>query len=146
MPPASSKPITAPVTAFGLVLGVIFAGLWSWLLAGLQGKPVDEVLLPFGLLAGLCFGMSMSLFGAWLLQATTICVPFENRVDFLFRMNEAAALIGYEPGLRGDASIVYRPRARIRGTSPLVVDFDGRSAVIAGPQFHLLRLRRHFVR
>lgn len=143
---SSPNPFTAPVVVIGLIQGIIFAGLWSWFLAGHQGMPVDEALLPFGLVTGLCLGMSMSFLGAWLLQAASIRVPFENRIDFLFRMNEAAALLGYEPGLRGPARMVYHPRVLLRGIAPLVVEFDGHSAVIAGPQLQVVRLRRYFGR
>src|SRR5262245_50437157 len=130
----STQPFSRGVVTIGIVQGVLFAGLWSWLLAGIQNRPMVEVLMPFGAIAGLSFGMAMSLMMAWLAQVTSIRVPFENQIDFLFRMNEAAAGLGYEPGPREKQGMTYHPRVRLRGSSPLVVQFDGRAAVIAGPQ------------
>jgi hypothetical protein len=137
----STPPFSRSVVTIGLVQGVLFAALWSWLLSGIQNRSIVEVLMPFGLVAGLSFGMAMSLVMAWLAQVISIRVPFENQVDFLFRMNEAAAGLGYEPGPRKEQGVIYHPRLRLRGSSPLVVQFDGRAAVIAGPQWQIVRLR-----
>jgi hypothetical protein len=137
---------TRNVVAAGVAQGILFAGLWSWLLASLQGKLFVEALLPFGFAAGLSFGMGMSLVFAWLLQVVSIRVPVNDRVDFLFRMNEAAATLGYTPARPGAARVIYQPRLNLGKTSRLVVQFEGSAAVIAGPQFHIVRLRRQLTR
>jgi hypothetical protein len=142
----SPHPFTRNIVAAGIAQGLLFATLWSWILASFQNKLFLEVLIPFGFLAGMSFGMAMSLVFAWLLQIVSIRVPVNDRIDFLFRLNEAAATLGYSPARPNAVRVVYQPRLNLGKTSRLVVQFEGAAAVIAGPQLQIVRLRRYLGR
>ena len=126
------------------ITAIPFGMLWSLF----TGSPMDESILLGGF-----FGLGMGAFGASRLQGTTITIPFQDKRQFIGRLNVHMAQISYFPETQAEHYLTYLPSASHNlsiGPISLVptqyfrifVQLDANEATLIGPKYHLDRLMR----
>lgn len=118
-------------------VGALFAIGWSGIFAWMEELRFMEV-LPFGLLAGLFFGLIMAFYLKG--ETTTLEVGGDKR-DFVSRVNIATWRLGYCPATQTEDFFTYRPSLEL-GTAGwrISVQLHDDQAVIFGPKMSVERL------
>src|SRR5207248_10142006 len=80
----------------GGITSLPFAILWSGLFAAMQHQSFGDI-LPFGLGAGLFFGVFFGLAMAFFLKGETVAVEVRDKKAFISRLNVAMSQLGYNP-------------------------------------------------
>lgn len=124
----------------GAITALPFAILWSLLFAAIQQQSVGEI-LPFGLGAGLFFGVSFGLALAFFLKGEKATVDVEDRKDFVSRLNVAMSQLGYNPATEAEDFFTYKPSFQAGlAAGRIAVQLQGRRAVIVGPKMYVKKL------
>jgi hypothetical protein len=129
----------------GAITALPFAIMWSLLLAATGPASFGEI-LPFGLGAGLLFGLFFGLAMAFFLKGETVTVEFTDRQAFVSRLNVATAQLGYNPATKADDFFTYKPslQAGLAAGRIAVQLHEGR-AVVVGPKMYVEKLLKRLV-
>lgn len=124
----------------GSITALPFGILWSWLFSFLQQRPFGEI-LPFGLGAGLFFGLFFSLAMAFFLKGETATVEIADKKEFISWLNVALSELGYYPTTQFEDLLTYKPsfQAGLAAGRISVQLRDGR-AVVVGPKMYVKKL------
>ena len=125
-----------------VVTALPFGILWSVGMTVWMDIPFGSV-LPFGLAAGLCFGVPFGFLMALFFRGETIRVRVTDRDDFRALVNIATAQIGYYPESQFPDLLVYKPSVQAGLLAGRIsVQFDGDEAIVVGPKLYVEKLRK----
>jgi len=129
--------MVAVITIPGLI--IILSAVFAW--GAHQG--FVEVLLDVGLWAGIIFGALMAFVLAFVLRASTIVVPIQDRELFVAKLNGALGGIGYQPESQTQDGLTFGPAGRAGILAPTVsVRIQDSTATIVGPSLQIKKLQR----
>jgi hypothetical protein len=120
---------------------MMFAILWSGLIALVEQASFVEVLYPRGVIMGLIFGLIAGLFLRG--KIATIEVVGEKR-SFVSRVNIVLWRLGYQPATQAEDLFTYRPGLELLGSSGRIgVQLrDEDRAEIFGPKLQVEKVIR----
>ncbi len=117
-----------------------FAILWSWLFAAMRQRPFGEI-LPFGLGAGLLFGVFFGLTMAFFLKGETATVEVTDTRRFVSQLNVAMSQLGYNPATHTEDFFTYKPSFQAGlAAGRISVQLQERHAVVVGPKMYVKKL------
>ena len=124
----------------GAISALPFAVLWSWLFGAMQQRSFAEI-LPFGLGAGLLFGLFMGLTMAFFLKGETATLEVADPKDFVARLNIALSQLGYNPATQAEDFLTYKPSFQAGlASGRIAVQLREGRAVIVGPKMYVKKL------
>lgn len=138
---------------FAILVIVIIAAVF--LLIGLAGTLAGEgslsewlAIMGAGVGAsvgvGVGFGLFFGFLNAFNYKSSTISISFQNRDDFLSRLNAAIKELGFRPESQSQNTFIYKRDAfREKLMSPRIsFRLEQNSTTIVGPALYIRRLQR----
>jgi len=108
----------------------------------MRGESFADV-LPFGLGAGMFFGLFFGITMAFFLRGATATVFVSDRNAFVSRLNVATSQLGYNPATQTEDFFTYKPSFQAGlAAGRISVQLFERRAVIVGPKMYVKKLLR----
>ena len=117
-----------------------FAILWSWLFAAMQQRSFGEI-LPFGMGAGLLFGLFFGLTMAFFFKGETATIEVVDKKSFVSQLNVATSQLGYYPATQAEDFFTYKPSLQAGlAAGRISVQLQDGQAVVVGPKMYVKKL------